>query len=203
MTKAVTIISISVLVIITSLFAAATVHRIEAAGNDAPNTIPLGDRFDTFAASDPNTFPHPDLFTADVPRIGPGDSKRAPRAGMIIDPQTETQNLSSKPSTSNRFSRFWRSVQETAMMKRVSSVCSWAGDGLRLLWAIPKAVVKGDSGSLIEAIGALLSRASSEEKIDQEFYDPESDPISDEVDDSKIQSLLIRHKAAAPPEDRV
>ncbi len=89
------------------------------------------------------------------------------------------------------------------MMKRVSSVCSWAGDGLRLLWAIPKAVVKGDSRSLIEAIGALLSRASSEEKADQEFYDPESDPISDEVDDSQIQSLLIQYLVVDVPADQV
>jgi len=103
------------------------------------------------------------------------------------------KNFTNKPRKPNRFAQLWNSVCETALMKRVSGVCSWIGDGLRLLWAIPKAVVKGDSRSLIEAIGALLSRASSEEKADQESFDPETDPVSDEVDDSQIQSLLIKN----------
>jgi hypothetical protein len=54
----------------------------------------------------------------------------------------------------------WQALARTPLMRRAISAASWVVAGLRLLWSLPKALVKGDSRSLIEAIGELLSRAS-------------------------------------------
>jgi hypothetical protein len=56
----------------------------------------------------------------------------------------------------------WRSIRNWGITRRVVKVGAWVVGGLRVAWAIPKAIVKGDSRSLIEAIGDLLQRASTE-----------------------------------------
>ncbi|MCK4303879.1 MAG: hypothetical protein KAY24_06545 [Candidatus Eisenbacteria sp.] len=65
-------------------------------------------------------------------------------------------------------SGFWRSIGETSIGRRVISVSQWVIGSARLLWAIPKAIIKGDSRSLIEAIGDLISKATTSEETDRE-----------------------------------
>ncbi len=68
----------------------------------------------------------------------------------------------------------WNTIRETPVVRRVAAVGGWVADGLRLMWAIPKAVVRGDSRALIEAIGDLLSRASADAQVDADAQrDPE------------------------------
>jgi hypothetical protein len=108
-----------------------------------------------------------------------------------VPKQSEAAQFTPKVGQQNGLTKFWNSVRETAIAQRVGTVCSWVGDGLKLIWAVPKAVVKGDSRSLIEAIGDLLSRTSAKERAEQQFLDPESQPMSDEVDDNPIQSRKL------------
>lgn len=130
------------------------------------------------------------LFAADVKKL-PGEEKRS-FSGMVIPKQSDVPQFTPQAGQPSGFSKFWKSVSDTAIAQRVGTVCSWMGDGLKLLWAVPKAVVKGDSSSLIEAIGDLLSRTSEKEQAQQESHDPESESMSDEVDDNPVQSRQIR-----------
>ena len=196
------------LVFLTGLFAHALnsqfqLHPFSAIAERGTDNIPLGYRTDTFAAvAFPSAhtplfaaadygYDETALFAADLKNPAPSDEKRT-FSGMVIPKQAQVPKISNQSRKTNGFTRAWNSVRETAIMKRVGNVCSWVGDGLKLLWAVPKAVVKGDSRSLIEAIGNLLSRASASEQAQQQTHDPESESMSDEVDDNPIQSRHLR-----------
>jgi len=89
-----------------------------------------------------------------------GEGWKATPKGRPGDGTAVSSNRSAPPS--GGLARFWWRVRRTALARRVSDVGSWVVGAARVLWAIPKAVVKGDSRGLIEAIGDLLSRASPE-----------------------------------------
>jgi hypothetical protein len=57
--------------------------------------------------------------------------------------------------------RFWDSIKDKNLVRRVRSITAWIGAGARFVWAIPKAVLQGDSDALIEALSGLLTKASA------------------------------------------
>lgn len=59
-------------------------------------------------------------------------------------------------------SGLWGKLRRNPVIAKVAGVIEWILAGLKLLWAIPKAIVQGDSRALIEAIGDLISRATPE-----------------------------------------
>lgn len=76
-------------------------------------------------------------------------------------------NASADRSTGSRkggggWSRTWQKLQQNPVISKIVDIANWVIAGLRVLWAIPKAIIQGDSRALIEAIGQLLSRASPE-----------------------------------------
>lgn len=85
----------------------------------------------------------------------------------------------------------WRALSQTAIARRVIDVGYWVVGVARLLWSIPKAIIQGDSRSLIEAIGDLLSRASAETPPDQESREMgnPSNPSSGEDSPGGVESF--------------
>lgn len=54
----------------------------------------------------------------------------------------------------------WNDLMDTPLGHRVREITGWIGSFFRFLWTIPQALIKGDSQSMIEALGELLSRAT-------------------------------------------
>jgi hypothetical protein len=65
------------------------------------------------------------------------------------------------PQPPGAFKRLWDSVKDKPLIRRVRSVSSWIVAALRFVWAVPKAIVAGDSAALTEALSGLLARASA------------------------------------------
>jgi len=84
----------------------------------------------------------------------------------------------------------WDSVRSSTFARRLTRVGSWVAGGVKLLWSIPKAVIKGDSSPLIEAIGNLLSGATGEQDKATEAPRgaPDPDP-SGEPSDGMIRTV--------------
>ena len=74
---------------------------------------------------------------------------------------SEIEEQKEIPQPPGAFKRLWDSVKDKPLLRRVRSISSWIVAALRFVWAIPKAVVAGDSGALTEALGGLLTRASA------------------------------------------
>jgi hypothetical protein len=146
-----------------------------------------------------------------VPLIGPGTPSgiQAPLRALSLHTRALAADLEGGPSrTSARRSPgdlqvaaqpkhgglrgAWDSVCRTGVARRLAKVGSWVANGARLLWSIPKAVIQGDSRSLIEAIGDLLSSAGSgppDGEPQQPVPDP--DPSGEPTD-----GLLLREGAS-------
>jgi len=62
----------------------------------------------------------------------------------------------------------WGKLRQNPVIAKVAGMVEWVLAGLKLLWAIPKAIIQGDSRALIEAIGELLSRAAPDASSQQE-----------------------------------
>ncbi len=62
----------------------------------------------------------------------------------------------------------WGKLRQNPVIAKVAGLIEWVLAGLKLLWAIPKAIIQGDSRALIEAIGELLSRAAPDTSSQQE-----------------------------------
>lgn len=83
----------------------------------------------------------------------------------------------------------WIRLADSALGRRVGDVVGWVSSFFRFLWAIPKALLQGDSRSMIEALGDLLSRTS---------------PSSGEADGSEpTESQPIPASGATPAEAAV
>ena len=66
---------------------------------------------------------------------------------------------------------------DAPLTQRVRSVGAWLGCVGRFLWSIPKAIFKGDSRGMLDALGELLSRSSSQQRSQQAApHQPVSDP---------------------------
>lgn len=67
------------------------------------------------------------------------------------------------PEPPNAVKRLWNSVKDKPLIRRVRTVASWIVAAARFLWAIPKALIQGDSEGLIEALGGILAQASADD----------------------------------------
>jgi hypothetical protein len=120
------------------------------------------------------------LYAADVEGVAArGSSRRAPGDARGIGAPRRTGLAGA-----------WDSLRSSAFGRRLARVGSWVAGGVRLLWSIPKAVIKGDSSSLIEAIGNLLSGATGEQDKSAEAprLEPDPDP-SGEPSDGIIRTV--------------
>ena len=63
--------------------------------------------------------------------------------------------------------QLWDNLMETAVGRRVREITGWVASLFRFLWTIPKALLQGDSQSMIEALGELLSRASDAAGVEE------------------------------------
>ncbi|MBD3235319.1 MAG: hypothetical protein GF330_01280 [Candidatus Eisenbacteria bacterium] len=67
------------------------------------------------------------------------------------------------PEAPGALKRFWESIKDKPLIRRVRTVASWIAAAARFLWAIPKALIQGDSEGLIEALGGILAQASADD----------------------------------------
>ncbi len=101
--------------------------------------------------------------------------------GRVSPPKGAMESQANPGAKKGGLAGFWQSVRETGFARRVAKIGSWVAGGARLLWSIPKAVIQGDSRSLIEAIGDLLSGATGEApqepaEVDAPDPDPSGEP---------------------------
>jgi hypothetical protein len=61
----------------------------------------------------------------------------------------------------NPIAKLWNGFLDTPLGSRLEGITRWVGSVFRFLWAIPKALFQGDSRSMIEALGDLLSPAAA------------------------------------------
>jgi hypothetical protein len=86
--------------------------------------------------------------------------------------------------------RTWERLRETPLVRRILDIGGWIASFLRFVWTIPKALLKGDSQAMIEALGDLLARTSAG---GQESPTDESQPPAD--------GRNVGETPAAPVED--
>jgi hypothetical protein len=76
--------------------------------------------------------------------------------------------------------RLWQGLLRTPLGQRIEGILGWITSFFRFLWTIPKALFQGDSAAMIEALGDLLSRASSDGSEAVISEETEMAPSSDE-----------------------
>ena len=88
----------------------------------------------------------------------PGLDTSTPEVGgtarSVLGGRTEAGHL--RPAK-----RTWERLRETPLVRRVLDIGGWIASFLRFAWTIPKALLKGDSQGMIEALGDLLARTSA------------------------------------------
>lgn len=73
------------------------------------------------------------------------------------------RGLGGRAETAGGLARLWAGLAESAVGSRVLGIGGWIVSFFRFLWTIPKALIQGDSRSMIDALGDLLSRTSPQE----------------------------------------
>jgi len=100
-----------------------------------------------------------------IPRIVPDDLARALRDALAVPAAhaAEIGEEAEPPKAPGAIRRQWDKVKDTPLMRRVRTITGWIAAAARFVWAIPKAILEGDSDALIEALGGILARASAAE----------------------------------------
>jgi hypothetical protein len=77
-------------------------------------------------------------------------------------------------------------LADSAVGRRISQITGWIVSFFRFLWTIPKALLDGDSRSMIEALGDFLSRTSPPAQSEDS-----QDPPAKSVPESPARSSVI------------
>lgn len=94
------------------------------------------------------------------------------------------------PKAPGALRRFWDSIKDKPLVRRVRSIVTWVVAGVRFVWAIPKAVIRGDSDALIEALSGLLVSASSADTSVSRDVAPANQPAADGQPQSRGDSTI-------------
>jgi hypothetical protein len=89
----------------------------------------------------------------------------AARAPAVTPPTDGGARATEDPQLAGSAARApgaWSRFVDRPLIRRVRSVGAWIGCLARFLWSIPRAIFQGDSRGMLEALGALLSRSSSQ-----------------------------------------
>ncbi len=120
-------------------------------------------------------------------------SRSIERKGLSLGDKAPTDRSSGSQQGGGGWSRTWNKLQKNPVIAKIVDIANWVIAGLRVLWAIPKAIIQGDSRALIEAIGQMLSRASTETPVTTE-----SPPESGGSNAPLRGTPLLEDETAAP-----